>query len=199
MRFLSFLSGLSLGLLVAFMVFLRYQMDESGVGVEPHADRQVQTEQDEPDVTFTFYDTLRNKKVNISEWMAGAEDAGDKASAADAPETPAVEQDREIDVGQERPETQAPDGIRDGTVYVLQAGSFKDFRAADQIKAELALLGIFAEIQRVMLNEKDVRHRVRLGPFKSAREMRAISRTLQDNNMDFLVLELRAGQGIAAN
>ena len=70
---LSFLSGLSIGLLVAFIVFLRYQLVEPGaVGnvATPAKDSQVQTDEQQPELKFTFYDTLRNKKVNISEWVA---------------------------------------------------------------------------------------------------------------------------------
>ncbi len=195
MRILSFLSGLSLGLLVAFIVFLRYQT----VDPEPGAGQQAQVEQEQPDVNFTFYDTLRNKKVNISEWMAGDKDSGTAATGVDALTVPKVEPDRGHVEAQQQPATPDRNVTRPDTVYVLQAGSFRDFSAADQVKAELALLGLFADIQRVMLNEKDIRHRVRLGPFNSAREMRAISRTLKDHNMDFLVLELRAGQGLSAN
>lgn len=175
------------------MVFLRYQVVDPGA--EPDAAVPAQAEQEQPDVTFTFYDTLRNKKVNISEWMAGAEDDRDKASDADTAESPVVEERGERGAQPEQRTAPGPETKQDGTVYVLQAGSFKDYSSADRVKAELALLGIFADIQRVMLNEKDVRHRVRLGPFKSATEMRSISRTLKSNNMDFLVLELREGQG----
>ncbi|MCY4155374.1 MAG: SPOR domain-containing protein [Gammaproteobacteria bacterium] len=195
MRFLSFLSGLSLGLLVAFIVFLRYQV----VDPEPDTGQQARAEQEQPDVTFTFYDTLRNKKVNISEWMAGDKDSGTAATGVDALTVPGVEPDRGRVEAQQQPATPDRSVTQPDTVYVLQAGSFKDFNSADEVKAQLALLGLFADIQRVMLNEKDIRHRVRLGPFNSAREMRAISRTLKDNNMDFLVLELRAGQGLSAN
>ena len=73
-------------------------------------------------------------------------------------------------------------------------GSFKEFSSADKIKAELAFLGIFADIQRVMLNGQDVRHRVRLGPYKSMDEMKDISRRLEDNQIEFMLLELREGQ-----
>ena len=181
-------------MLAAFIVFLRYQVVAPDAGMEPDAGRQVHTEQDQPDVKFTFYDTLRNKKVNISEWMAGEDDGkGETTGAQDAPPARESEQDQvRLD---QREQYAARDTTGAGTVYVLQAGSFKDYSSADRIKAELALLGIFADIQRVMLNEKDVRHRVRLGPFKSAAEMRAISRTLKDNNMDFLVLELQRRSG----
>ena len=194
---LSFLSGLSIGLLVAFIVFLRYQPAERDPGGNlgsPAADSRAETERDQPDVKFTFYDTLRNKKVNISEWMAVEKDKQeqaddqDPAQVSERAESGASTDEREQYLAGDR------DADDDMTAYVLQVGSFRDFRSADRVKAELALLGIFADIQRVLLNEQDVRHRVRLGPFKSIDEMRDIRRRLQDNQIEFVLLELRADQ-----
>ena len=45
-----------------------------------------------------------------------------------------------------------------------------------------------------MLNGQDVRHRVRLGPYKSIDEMKEISSRLEDNQIEFMLLELRAGE-----
>ena len=191
---LSFLSGLSVGLLVAFMVFLRYQLPEpdAGDGVAgPAQGGQAQTEREQPDVKFTFYDTLRDKKVNISEWMAGERDARKEPDDKVKDEISEPEERAESVAEQEQLAALDRDAQDDVSGYVLQVGSFKDFRAADQVKAELALLGIFADIQRVMLNERDVRHRVRLGPFKGVDEMRDVRRRLRDNNIEFLLIELR--------
>ena len=191
---LSFLSGLSIGLLVAFIVFLRYQLVEPGAPREvatPAAGDRAQTDEQKPELKFEFYDTLRNKKVNISEWVAGKKDS---------PEDDAVEEGDETRARDENQERQGnlepyPDAGRDVKVdvfgYVLQVGSFKDFSSADQVKAELALRGIFADIQRVMLNGQDVRHRVRLGPYKSVNEMKDIRRILEDNRIEFMLIELR--------
>ena len=194
---LSFLSGLSIGLLVAFIVFLRYQVVEPEPGGNvgsPAADSRAETERDQPDVKFTFYDTLRNKKVNISEWMAV--EKGQQEEADDQGSVEISERDESGNNTDEQEQYAAgdPDAGDDMTAYVLQVGSFRDFSSADRVKAELALLGIFADIQRVLLNEQDVRHRVRLGPFKSIDEMRDIRRRLQDNQIEFVLLELRAKQ-----
>ena len=194
---LSFLSGLSIGLLVAFIVFLRYQLVEPGaVGnvATPAKDSQVQTDEQQPELKFTFYDTLRNKKVNISEWVA------DEKKKWEGDDDKKIDETRERDERQESDENQGQlaerkRDVKDGVFgYILQVGSFRDFSSADQVKAELALLGIFADIQRVMLNGQDVRHRVRLGPYKSIGEMRDISRRLDDNQIEFMLLELREGQ-----
>ena len=194
---LSFLSGLSIGLLVAFIVFLRYQLVEPGaVGnvATPAKDSQVQTDEQQPELKFTFYDTLRNKKVNISEWVA------DEKKKWEGDDDKKIDETRERDERQESNENQGQLAERKRDVkddvfgYILQAGSFRDFSSADQVKAELALLGIFADIQRVMLNGQDVRHRVRLGPYKSIGEMKEISSRLEDNQIEFMLLELRAGE-----
>ena len=191
---LSFLSGLSVGLLVAFIVFLRYQVVEPGPGVKPAAPEkhsQAQTERDQPDVKFTFYDTLRDKKVNISEWMAGDRDVREEPDDEAADQVQAGEESREGVDEQEQYAALDRDAEDDVTGYVLQVGSFRDFSSADQVKAQLALLGIFADIQRVMLNEQDIRHRVRLGPYTSVNEMRDVRRKLRDNNIEFMLIELR--------
>ena len=191
---LSFLSGLSVGLLVAFIVFLRYQVVEPGSGVEPAAQAkhsQAQTERDQPDVKFTFYDTLRDKKVNISEWMAGDRDAREEPDVKAADQVQAGEESGESVDEQEQLAALDPGAEDDVSGYVLQVGSFRDFSSADQVKAQLALLGIFADIQRVMLNEQDIRHRVRLGPYTSVDEMRDVRGRLRDNNIEFMLIELR--------
>ena len=191
---LSFLSGLSVGLLVAFIVFLRYQVVEPGSSVEPAVPEkhsQAQTERDQPDVKFTFYDTLRDKKVNISEWMAGDRGVREETDDKAADQVQAGEESGESVDEQEQYAALDRDAEDDVTGYVLQVGSFKDFSAADQVKAQLALLGIFADIQRVMLNEQDIRHRVRLGPYTGVDEMRDVRRRLRDNNIEFMLIELR--------
>ena len=191
---LSFLSGLSIGLLVAFIVFLRYQLVEPDAtatitGSAPGKAEQEQTDEEKPVVEYTFYETLRDKQVTVSEWVARGKDIIEDKEAV------AVEDRNEAQGTDESPEQQAGRKASDDVSgYVLQVGSFKDFNSADQVKAELALMGIFADIQRVMLNEQDVRHRVRLGPYKSVDEMQNVRRRLEDNQIEFMLLELRAEQ-----
>ena len=194
---LSFLSGLSLGLLVAFIVFLRCQLEEPDAPREvagPAGDSQTQTDKQKPELKFTFYDTLRNKKVNISEWVAGDRDSREDDAGEKMDEVRGQDESQESDENQEQLAARQRNVKDDVYGYVLQVGSFKDFSSADKIKAELAFLGIFADIQRVMLNGQDVRHRVRLGPYKSMDEMKDISRRLEDNQIEFMLLELREGQ-----
>ncbi len=76
-------------------------------------------------------------------------------------------------------------------IFVLQVGSFKQFDDADEIKAKLALIGITADIQRVVINGHDVRHRVRVGPYSNQNSLRAARGRLLENELDFMELKLK--------
>jgi cell division protein FtsN len=67
----------------------------------------------------------------------------------------------------------------------LQTGSFQNAGDADNQKAKLAMMGVEASVQQVMLQEK-VWFRVRLGPFKKSAEVNSTRSEL-------------AKQGIEAN
>ena len=198
---LSFLSGLSIGLLVAFIVFLRYQVIDPAATAAvtasaPDLEKPAQADEENPVVEYTFYDTLRDKQVTISEWVARGKDILEDKEAGDSEGDPQATDEPGPGEGSpvQQAERQADDEV---SGYVLQVGSFRDFKSADTMKAELALLGIFADIQRVMLNEQDVRHRVRLGPFKGVDELRDIRRRLEDNSIEYMLLELRPDRDAA--
>ena len=168
---LSFLSGLSIGLLAAFLVYLYYQpsastpVAEAG-SEEPSQAQEAAPEQQLPEPVFDFYQVLPQRLVNISESLA--EEEGQEGEKKD----------------------------EEGSVaYVLQVGSFGDYKSADQVKARLALMGVFADIQRVVINGQNIRHRVRLGPYKSAEEMKNARELLEANQFDFMVLKLRLEEG----
>lgn len=71
--------------------------------------------------------------------------------------------------------------------YRLQAGSFRDNADAETLKAEITLLGLSAEVQSVTVDDKTW-HRVRVGPYDSARQADGARRRLQDNGLEALVL-----------
>lgn len=176
---LTFITGLALGLLVAFVIYLK-QSDSSYIPFrilpdsrESQADGanresqqapvvdQIQ-EQAVPEPSFDFYSILPNKEINISEWVAEE----------------ITETDETI--------------IEEDSVYILQVGSFRQFEAADQVKAQLALLGISADIQRVVINGQDTRYRVRIGPFNDQAILNEERRRLQENNLEFMLLKLQS-------
>ena len=68
--------------------------------------------------------------------------------------------------------------------YYLQAGAFQNADDADNLKAQLALLGIEAQIQTGATTAKGVIHRVRIGPFTAMAAVNSTRELLVQNNID---------------
>lgn len=71
----------------------------------------------------------------------------------------------------------------DSPLYYLQAGAFQNPADADNLKAQLALLGVEALIQSGEVADKGVLHRVRVGPFHAMDEVERTRTLLQQNNI----------------
>jgi cell division protein FtsN len=74
--------------------------------------------------------------------------------------------------------------------YFLQAGSFRSFAEADNLKAQLALLGVEARIDTVTVNNTDTWHRVRVGPYQDLRELNKFRTRLLNNNISAILLKI---------
>ncbi len=170
---LSFFTGLALGLFVAVIIYFQQHgetvvtrnvlLTENQTPVPDTASVVTdETVAQLPEPQFDFYKILPSKKVNISEWES-------------------IDEDVETEVQQQ----QQP------SMYVLQVGSFKEFQAADEIKAKLALVGVTADIQRVVINGQDIRHRVRIGPYKDTNQLQQAKDRLLANDLDFMLLKLK--------
>ncbi len=166
----SFFSGLTIGLCIAIVVYF-YQ---HGLGQQTEVEQpEVIVEIPEPDSglpndtplpSFDFYEILPNMEVNVSEWEA-EEDEGIEEQAEPSNET--------------------------SEIYILQIGSFRQHDAADEVKAKLALMGIRANVQRVVINGKDIRHRVRVGPYAESDRLSMIRQQLADNKFNYILLKLK--------
>ncbi len=97
---------------------------------------------------------------------------------------PADGKSAELKPGEEAKAKDGKDSALKEPVY-LQTGSFQNAADADNHKAKLAMMGVEASIQQVMLQDK-VWYRVRLGPFKKLDEVNSMRSDL-------------ARQGIEAN
>jgi cell division protein FtsN len=174
---ITFATGLSLGLFVAYFIYLNqtdssyipfnFKLDSQEPG-EPKQDKIVEiatpdiVEEEQPIPKFEFYDILPNKEINISEWVA------------------------------DDPSSSVTVNKNDTSVYILQVGSFKQLETADQVKAQLALLGITANIQHVVINGQDSRYRVRVGPYSEQSKLNEERKRLMENNLEFMLLKLQA-------
>lgn len=74
--------------------------------------------------------------------------------------------------------------------YLLQAGSFQNLKDADRLKAQLALLGVEANIQSVEIRDGQTWHRVRVGPFPDLKAVDEVRKQLQSNGVDAVMMKL---------
>jgi cell division protein FtsN len=73
--------------------------------------------------------------------------------------------------------------------YVIQAGSSRDFKDADQIKAKLALMGIESKIQKAKV-ESSIWYRVKIGPYSQMGSVNKIMSRLQQVGMKPVITEV---------
>ncbi|HQR51288.1 MAG TPA: SPOR domain-containing protein [Methylophilaceae bacterium] len=72
--------------------------------------------------------------------------------------------------------------------YFLQVGAFQNEQDADNLKAQLALLGLEAVVQTANLPDKGVSHRVRVGPLTDIEQIRKARTELTKNGFSpFLI------------
>lgn len=105
------------------------------------------------------------------------------------PEREVVIPDEQVNSGHAKPSAPIPDTDKSGS-YVLQAGAFKTFKQADQLKAKLALIGVEANIETVKINDTVAWHRVRVGPFNGLNKINTVRHRLQNNDIETVVLKV---------
>ncbi|ABI58113.1 SPOR domain-containing protein [Alkalilimnicola ehrlichii MLHE-1] len=148
--------------------------DNTGAVGEPRgpvAEPEPEPAQQRP--RFEFYTLLPEEEVAVPE--------------ADHPDAGRAEADRAREVPGEAPEvSRRPTEVEPGYRYLLQAGSFRRASDAERMRANLALLGVEARIQRVELDGGQVRHRVQVGPFDDGERLDRIRARLEDNGYETL-------------
>lgn len=179
------LAGLAIGLFVAFLVYLgkHETVNSSGTPQNNSSSRSAERAlvdgpkreqgspkaQDQPEPLkprFEFYTILPEMEVQVREHEVTS---------------PPLTVSRETNGTREQ---SVPH-----TTYVLQVGSFRRHRDADRLKAELALIGLQADIQVVSLGGEDTWHRVRLGPYKDLKALDETRNRLSEHNMQAIVLK----------
>ena len=174
------LSGLALGLFVAFLFYLAslptqgaltglFGKSEPAERSEParrsapapqkRAAPKPEPKKESPKQKYDFYTILPEMEVAVPE-----------SSSREDPEAPRQE-------------------IQEPGKYVVQVGSFKSAKDADSRKAELALLGIISTIQTVTVNDSESWHRVRVGPIQDLSRLKEVRNRLRENGIEYLVLK----------
>ncbi len=160
------LFGLSLGLSVAFAIYVKDNPAEDlsrptaqpqpasmQASLDDNSELPDEAEPEKKERRFTFYELLPNFEVTV----------------------PDKRPDVEADI--------APAAVVEPGVYVLQAGSFSTNEDADRRRAELALQGIESHIQRVKINDKDY-HRVYIGPTEDLDQLNMLRSRLRSAKID---------------
>ncbi|MBL1433080.1 MAG: SPOR domain-containing protein [Gammaproteobacteria bacterium] len=166
--------GLMLGLIAALAVYLYTRTDTlpGSIEVEAPAKAKPAAKQkptaSKPKIAkkprFDFYELLPEREIIIP--------------------------DEEItSSNQTKKSAPIPDSDKGGN-YLLQAGAFKTFKQADQLKARLALIGVEAKIETVKINDAVAWHRVRVGPFNGLDKVNTVRYRLQDNDISTVVLKV---------
>jgi len=127
---------------------------------------------------FDFYKILPGNEEPRTPQKAAERLTGDKATAeravtpdkaaARTEERPVAAPEKAAEKQAEKSAERAP---KPSERYWLQAGSFASEGDAENLKAQLALSGLEASLQQATLPDRNVRYRVRLGPYDSADEM----------------------------
>ncbi|MGZ5621842.1 MAG: SPOR domain-containing protein [Methylobacter sp.] len=73
--------------------------------------------------------------------------------------------------------------------YILQAGSFRDFKDADSLRAKLALMGIESKVEKAKVGNV-VWNRVKMGPYTQMASVSTIRSRLRENGIDAVVMEV---------
>ncbi len=177
------LSGLGIGLFVAFIVYL---------------DKQ-------PDTDKTFGDAVQQELTKLKQ-QANKNDSAKKRTAT----APAITEKKEpkfnfytilpeLEVLIPESETRPPEiknnaghnkTINTKKQYVLQVGSFQNLGDAEKLKANLAFLGLEANIQHVTVN-RQAWHRVRTGPYQNKQQLYNSKKLLKKNNIPAISMELK--------
>jgi cell division protein FtsN len=158
---LGVVTGLLIGLFVAFLVFIKMNSGgqppqvfvKESIQAQPAGEDERDVRKDEkaaipppPEPRFDFYTLLPEMEIVVPEQQIRG-----------------------------KPEQGVRQVEQPGTYY-LQVGSFKNSEQADRLKAELALKGFETIIQKVTIDNNkvtDTWHRVRVGPFS---ELEALNR-----------------------
>jgi len=161
-------------IIISFVVFLVYLGSTGSKPINPQQNSQsipakagaqnaaISKEEQKPEVKpgpqFDFYTILPEKEVVVPEYEIKT-------------------RTREERVGKAKE-----------THYIMQAGSFKSFKEADQLRAKLAAMGIESKVQKAKVGSVNW-YRVKMGPYTQTDSVNAIRARLRQNGIDVIITE----------
>jgi cell division protein FtsN len=161
-------------IIISFVVFLVYLRSTGSKQIDPqqlsqtipnkdgHKNAETPKEEKKPEVKsgpqFDFYTILPDKEVVVPEYEIKT-------------------RTREERVGKAKE-----------AHYMMQAGSFKTFKEADQLRIKLAAMGIESKVQKAKVGSVNW-YRVKMGPFTQTPSVNSIRARLRQNGIDVIITE----------
>lgn len=204
------LSGLGIGLFVAFITYLDKQpenetnfgdavqlelekLKQNATKQQAEADHHTTDESDSDNTTqekkeqkFNFYTLLPELEVLIPK--------SETRPPEKKPEVKHSKQSNTKNISTAKTNVYKPTRTnKSGGLnkqYVLQVGSFQSLNDAEKLKANLAFLGLSANIQHVNINRQRW-HRVRTGPYNNKQQLYKNQKKLKQNNISSISMELK--------
>ena len=166
----GFVLGLAMGLVVAVGVYLFDRRPAARLAQEAppmtrdeapaHSKPAPASAAQDAETQFEFYEMLPKFEVVIPEQDGAAAPAAPGAGPVEKP-----------------------------GAYILQAGSFRNHKDADRVKALIAMQGVESKIQKVTI-DKDTWHRVRVGPITNLQQLEDTRSKLRQAQIDALVIRV---------
>jgi cell division septation protein DedD len=91
---------------------------------------------------------------------------------------------------QSQPQPAGKPATSSGGNYFLQSGTFNTTDQAERLKAQLALLGLGASVQKVTINKNTI-HRVRVGPFRDYTALNAARAQMRQHGIQSTPVMIR--------
>ena len=173
------LGGLFIGLFVAFLVYL-------------DSTNPARQKADIGGAVSKFFQQKSDEVREAVKERSAKEDNGSKETGRPRFDFYTILPELEIAIPEEElvEASKHPDKPADEKInYVLQAGSFRNPKQADQLKAKLALQGIEASIQTVRIKGGETWHRVRVGPIHDIATLNRTRKRLRDIDVPSIVVK----------
>ena len=200
-------SGLLVGLFIAFLVFIKMQtppeppaffqesllppVEETRPNTTAESPAEAVEEAPQaqalpPKPRFDFYTLLPEMEVVVPDEEVAAPPLAPPVKQPAAASKPAPQQPEAA-----TPAATATAKATPAETYLLQVGSFRNGEQAERFRAELALLGLQTSIQKVTIDNKDTYHRVRVGPFRDTGSLNKARSRLSKQGIESSVIKIR--------
>ena len=170
--FIWLITGVALGFFAAFLMGLTPGAVDVRTVARQGSDTAAQKQEPENKPVFDFYTLLPESEVTL-------------------PATDPAEKLQTRNTSRKKPAAAAAGTPSESRHYLLQAGSFRNAKDAERLRAQLLLKNLSPKVEQVSVGGGEVWFRVQLGPFSDQKALGETRAILAENNIDSLLLQLK--------